>query len=859
MVDFIFREKMPDLKVDVHICDANQRITAGEKTYMQQRLAKEKGAARTELNKYTQTIMIEWRDANYVFLQDKTDAMYDAIQSSKNSAAIEAVAKYKGQYNDQKYNTANWRSYVIALYQALLYIKADATTQKELGRTWPCACGVDGIYGINTLLTSAQVLKASTPSFHGVVDTVALNFLCNNTAVTWAKEKINWELAVPTALETIVWEGITIVAWDAVSDWTWKIFDVDGNSVNVETKDANFASTMRDRKVQKSGNALYTLMQHNKDRYIWDAWITNENTWYYPVQVMDGKVQVDADGKPVRKGNKITVEEVPVEEVLWTGENFEQQARGEQLTKLQQTIANEQLDVTIGKEVTTENVTEEQLGVIKWSIIQARTAKVEAQTKEQASEQQAQLERGVTFTGYVKNINDEKLEVSIKDWTTVENVTEEQLGVIKWKITTAREKKVEEKVRQQEAEEAKHTEREWRTTEAQFGGLVSYDRGSENFAITDFGITIAGVEDKDGLISLTKQKVAEFMDTLTWSLTWVIEEIDALNQKNEELVTNWQTSMSIEAFDQWVSQNEFHDMNGLWENIPLLEKGNVILQNTEYTTFISSWTTSKSSYEINQRSIADIQKSINEKALSVASQSWIQYSNGKFFIGGSSLPRANVLKDGYEFTNDKGTEYIVSRIDTPDRGTFTVSEKPKELGIPQGWESQGEIWGMMVLHSSESWLSPQENYLQKDMTRFLVGEYVVSGGGIFKYENGAYTKLWNESIKTRNSTVPPSFEEITADKSTRLLTLTNTLFAVLGEYAAIPANEVVTWSYATINAWFLQKAISQRVLAVMSYHITMGVVTPEKKSAITNYFQGYSTFVSWTHPVLTAFSALDTK
>gem|GEM_PF-5042192 len=107
MVDFIFREKMPDLKVDVHICDANQRITAGEKTYMQQRLAKEKGAARTELNKYTQTIMIEWRDANYVFLQDKTDAMYDAIQSSKNSAAIEAVAKYKGQYNDQKYNTAN--------------------------------------------------------------------------------------------------------------------------------------------------------------------------------------------------------------------------------------------------------------------------------------------------------------------------------------------------------------------------------------------------------------------------------------------------------------------------------------------------------------------------------------------------------------------------------------------------------------------------------------------------------------------------------------------------------------------------------------------------------------------------------
>gem|GEM_PF-3713839 len=55
------------------------------------------------------------------------------------------------------------------------------------------------------------------------------------------------------------------------------------------------------------------------------------------------------------------------------------------------------------------------------------------------------------------------------------------------------------------------------------------------------------------------------------------------------------------------------------------------------------------------------------------------------------MPRANVLKDGYEFTNDKGTEYIVSRIDTPDRGTFTVSEKPKELGIPQGWESQGEI------------------------------------------------------------------------------------------------------------------------------------------------------------------------
>jgi hypothetical protein len=163
--------------------DANARLSDSEKTYMREQLSLEKTKqAKQELKQYETTIMIEWRDANYVFLNYKEDGkhvrveqMREAIKNSDNEQAIKAITTYEEKMGTDSYvklgGVARVRSYPIALYQTLLYINADSATQKILGPYGPCGCGIDGIFGLQTLLTSGKVMKNKNMSdFHGVMD-----------------------------------------------------------------------------------------------------------------------------------------------------------------------------------------------------------------------------------------------------------------------------------------------------------------------------------------------------------------------------------------------------------------------------------------------------------------------------------------------------------------------------------------------------------------------------------------------------------------------------------------------------------------------------------------------------------------
>ena len=78
--------------------------------------------------------MIERRDANYDFLKDKIPEMEMMLQNEKYNDGHAQLEKYRAVHGDAKW-TESGRvvySYPIALYQALLYSRADADTQKKL-------------------------------------------------------------------------------------------------------------------------------------------------------------------------------------------------------------------------------------------------------------------------------------------------------------------------------------------------------------------------------------------------------------------------------------------------------------------------------------------------------------------------------------------------------------------------------------------------------------------------------------------------------------------------------------------------------------------------------------------------------
>lgn len=213
--------------------DANARITSDEQQYMQEQLAKWVEEAHQELSQYKTEIMVERRDANFVFLKDKTKQMETALAEWGDQKAINALDEYKKRFWMTEYTTigrARVRSYQIALYQALLFAKADDATKEILGNTWPCGCGVDGIYGLQTLLTSAQVLKDKDSSgFHGVLNNETFNYLLTWTTVEAPPEPAQldaswWTLesgsgatfeSIKSELMTLIWSGTLTV--DAVN------------------------------------------------------------------------------------------------------------------------------------------------------------------------------------------------------------------------------------------------------------------------------------------------------------------------------------------------------------------------------------------------------------------------------------------------------------------------------------------------------------------------------------------------------------------------------------------------------------------------------------------------------------------
>jgi hypothetical protein len=130
--------------------------------------------------------MVEFRDANHVILKNHIDSMKKAIAASGDAEVQASLDAYEQKFGTTKWEK-QWRnfvSYPIALYQALLYTKAAPETKKILGNFWPCGCGIDGIFGLQTLLTSGKVIKPIYPDFHGVVDATTLTDLMNMESIS---------------------------------------------------------------------------------------------------------------------------------------------------------------------------------------------------------------------------------------------------------------------------------------------------------------------------------------------------------------------------------------------------------------------------------------------------------------------------------------------------------------------------------------------------------------------------------------------------------------------------------------------------------------------------------------------------
>lgn len=144
---------------------------------------------REALKQHKNDIMIERRDANYDFLKDKIPEMEMMLQNEKYNDGHAQLEKYRAVHGDAKW-TESGRvvySYPIALYQALLYSRADADTQKKLWTYWPCNCWIDGVFGIDTLFTSAQVMgNLWISGFHGVVDEVSFGKLLDTANIETA-------------------------------------------------------------------------------------------------------------------------------------------------------------------------------------------------------------------------------------------------------------------------------------------------------------------------------------------------------------------------------------------------------------------------------------------------------------------------------------------------------------------------------------------------------------------------------------------------------------------------------------------------------------------------------------------------
>jgi hypothetical protein len=209
-----------DLQLDSD-SKAQDRIKNNEKIYMKKQFEKPIEEAKNELWQYRAAVMIEWRDANSDVLRTYITDMENALNVSANKEAKNAIEKYKNDCGTDTYKIV-WnmlvQSYPIALYQALLYAKSDYNTQNTLGSTWTCGCWVDGIYGIKTLLTSAQVLKDSFPAFHGVVDDEAMQYLLGNWTGWWEKEAWTgwWEKEAWTGW----WEKEAWTGWWEKEAWT---------------------------------------------------------------------------------------------------------------------------------------------------------------------------------------------------------------------------------------------------------------------------------------------------------------------------------------------------------------------------------------------------------------------------------------------------------------------------------------------------------------------------------------------------------------------------------------------------------------------------------------------------------------